>query len=235
MKEKGTTQTANLVTQCVSVMIVIPVMIILVIVVILVLALTGNIKLPRINLNPGQLNSTEYGTACTSTDGKAGLHGTDGLCYTCTKDSSTPFTNPAKKNCGKGTAGVYCCLTTTDYGTACEGSNGKTGLYGTDGRCYTCNVDSSTPFKNPINNNCGGGTGGVYCCGTNKNYGSSCTGSDGRTGLYGTNGDCYTCPVDETVVTNPINNNCGNGVAGVYCCASSNNGEYYYWWYSYSY
>jgi len=57
-------------------------------------------------------------------------------------------------------------------------------------------------------------------------YGASCTGSDGKTGLYGTNGNCYTCSAGATAVTNPINNNCSSGIAGVYCCgtASGNNG-----------
>ncbi|MDP2864546.1 MAG: hypothetical protein Q8N73_02760 [bacterium] len=57
-------------------------------------------------------------------------------------------------------------------------------------------------------------------------YGASCSGSDGKTGLYGTNGDCYTCPAGATAVTNPINNSCSNGIAGVYCCstAGGNNG-----------
>jgi len=56
-------------------------------------------------------------------------------------------------------------------------------------------------------------------------YGASCTSSGGKTGLYGTNGDCYTCS-GGTAVTNPINNNCSNGIAGVYCCgtAGGNNG-----------
>lgn len=55
-------------------------------------------------------------------------------------------------------------------------------------------------------------------------YGTSCTTSDGKTGLYGTNGDCYTCS-EGTAVTNPINNNCSNGIAGVYCCGTTNNGD----------
>jgi len=52
-------------------------------------------------------------------------------------------------------------------------------------------------------------------------YGAACTTSDGKTGLYDTNGDCYTCSVG-TAVTNPINNNCSNGIAGVYCCGTAN-------------
>ncbi len=52
-------------------------------------------------------------------------------------------------------------------------------------------------------------------------YGTSCT-SNGKTGLYGTNGICYTCSAGSNAVTNPINNNCSNGLGGVYCCNSTN-------------
>ncbi|MDP2860148.1 MAG: hypothetical protein Q8N98_00340, partial [bacterium] len=52
-------------------------------------------------------------------------------------------------------------------------------------------------------------------------YGASCT-SDGKTGLYGTNGTCYTCSSGSTAVTNPVNN-CSDGIAGVYCCNNANN------------
>jgi len=55
-------------------------------------------------------------------------------------------------------------------------------------------------------------------------YGAPCTTSEGKTGLYGTNGNCYTCS-DGTAATNPINNNCSNGIAGVYCCGTGNNGD----------
>ena len=55
-------------------------------------------------------------------------------------------------------------------------------------------------------------------------YGASCTSSDGKTGLYGTNGNCYTCSAGATAVTNPINNNCSDGIAGVYCCGTASNG-----------
>jgi len=54
-------------------------------------------------------------------------------------------------------------------------------------------------------------------------YGAPCTTSDGKTGLYGTKGGCYTCSTG-TAVTNPINNNCSNGIAGVYCCGTASNG-----------
>lgn len=50
-------------------------------------------------------------------------------------------------------------------------------------------------------------------------YGTPCTGSSGRTGLYGTNGNCYTCSSNGTAFTSPINNNCSNSTAGVYCCS----------------
>ena len=55
-------------------------------------------------------------------------------------------------------------------------------------------------------------------------YGASCTDSKGGTGLYGTNGTCYTCS-GSTADTNPINNNCSNGIAGVYCCGTNDNGN----------
>jgi len=54
-------------------------------------------------------------------------------------------------------------------------------------------------------------------------YGASCKTSDGETGLYGTNGTCYTCS-EGTAVTNPVNNNCSSGIAGVYCCGTASNG-----------
>lgn len=52
-------------------------------------------------------------------------------------------------------------------------------------------------------------------------FGTSCTDSKGKTGLYGTNGTCYTCS-GSTAVTNPVSNNCSNGIAGVYCCDDGN-------------
>lgn len=56
---------------------------------------------------------------------------------------------------------------------------------------------------------------------TDHQYGVSCTTSEGKTGLYGTNGNCLTCS-DGTAVTNPINDNCSNGIAGIYCCSTTN-------------
>lgn len=53
-------------------------------------------------------------------------------------------------------------------------------------------------------------------------YGTACTTSDGKTGLYGTNETCYTCSADSTAVTSPVNN-CSDGIAGVYCCNAGNN------------
>jgi hypothetical protein len=49
-------------------------------------------------------------------------------------------------------------------------------------------------------------------------FGTSCT-SNGKLGLYGTNGICYTCSSGSNAVTNPKNSNCSNGIAGVYCCS----------------
>jgi len=59
---------------------------------------------------------------------------------------------------------------------------------------------------------------------SNHTYGTSCKTSDGKKGLYGKNGTCYTCS-DGTAVTNPINNNCSNGISGVYCCSSSTSND----------
>lgn len=55
-------------------------------------------------------------------------------------------------------------------------------------------------------------------------YGTSCS-ANGEKGLYGTNGNCYTCSSNSVAVTSPVNN-CSDGVAGVYCCnnAGGNNG-----------
>lgn len=49
-------------------------------------------------------------------------------------------------------------------------------------------------------------------------YGTACT-SDGKKGLYGTNGNCLTCPGGGIAATSPVNN-CSDGIAGVYCCTS---------------
>lgn len=55
-------------------------------------------------------------------------------------------------------------------------------------------------------------------------YGTSCT-SKGKTGLYGTSGNCITCS-DGDAVINPINN-CSDDLAGVYCCnAGVRNNKY---------
>lgn len=49
-------------------------------------------------------------------------------------------------------------------------------------------------------------------------YGTPCTNSKGVTGLYGTNGSCWTCSKGATAFTSPINSNCSDGTGGVYCC-----------------
>ncbi|MFA6437278.1 MAG: hypothetical protein WC242_03875 [Candidatus Paceibacterota bacterium] len=54
----------------------------------------------------------------------------------------------------------------------------------------------------------------------NHTYGAACM-ANGKSGLYGTNGDCYTCS-ESTAHTSRINSNCSNGTAGVYCCTGGN-------------
>ena len=58
----------------------------------------------------------------------------------------------------------------TTYGAPCTTSDGETGLYGTDGSCYTCS--EGTAVKNPTGN-CSGGIAGVYCCGAGTTGGGS--------------------------------------------------------------
>jgi hypothetical protein len=53
-----------------------------------------------------------------------------------------------------------------------------------------------------------------------NSYGSACTNSKGVRGIYGTDGNCYTCSNNGRAVTNP-QGNCSSGEAGVYCCGSS--------------
>jgi len=53
--------------------------------------------------------------------------------------------------------------------------------------------------------------------GEDHQYGASCTGKDGKNGLYGTDVKCYTCSDNGKAVTNPTGN-CSDGIAGVYCC-----------------
>lgn len=55
-------------------------------------------------------------------------------------------------------------------------------------------------------------------------YGSACT-ANGKSGLYGTNGNCYTCSGSGVARTSRINSNCSNGTAGVYCCSGGNNND----------
>jgi hypothetical protein len=57
----------------------------------------------------------------------------------------------------------------------------------------------------------------------NHTYGATCT-ANGKNGLYGTNGDCYTCS-GSTAHTSRINSNCSSGAAGVYCCSGGNNND----------
>ncbi len=50
-------------------------------------------------------------------------------------------------------------------------------------------------------------------------YGSSCT-SSGTLGIYGSNGDCYTCSVGVAVKSPLTGSSCSGGTDGVYCCVT---------------
>jgi hypothetical protein len=84
------------------------------------------------------------------------------------------------------------------YGDPCSGSNGKTGLYGTDGRCWTC-VSAGYAVSNPINNgSCSSSApAGVYCCTGSSGGGSSCnpTGCP-SSAPWLCGGKCYANPED---------------------------------------
>jgi len=54
---------------------------------------------------------------------------------------------------------------------------------------------------------------------TKNTYGTPCS-IEGKNGLYGTDGSCYTCSSGDVAVTSPVNN-CSTGIAGVYCCNNS--------------
>jgi|GEM_PF-1481267 hypothetical protein len=47
------------------------------------------------------------------------------------------------------------------YGASCT-AGGKTGVYGTDKRCYTCSSGAISTRK--LNKNCSSGAAGTYCC-----------------------------------------------------------------------
>ena len=53
---------------------------------------------------------------------------------------------------------------------------------------------------------------------TTHQYGAVCY-SENKKGLYGKDGNCYTCS-SGTATTNPIGN-CSNGISGIYCCGIS--------------
>jgi hypothetical protein len=50
-------------------------------------------------------------------------------------------------------------------------------------------------------------------------YGTGCQ-TGGKKGLYGTDGNCYTCS-GSTATASRTSNNCSAGTAGVYCCAGA--------------
>ncbi len=98
---------------------VIPIIIIILVFAIFALSQNGYIKLPQIDPYFGKTNPVKihtYGASCTTSDGKTGLYGTNGNCYSCSSGSAA--TNPINNNCSSGTAGVYCCGTTS-------GNNGE--------------------------------------------------------------------------------------------------------------
>ena len=97
---------------------VIPIIIIVGIIVVFALSQAGYIKLPKLDFNPGDGGSHQYGAACKTSEGKTGIYGTNGTCYTCSA-GATAVTNPVN-NCSDGIAGVYCCSTT-------GGNNGGNG------------------------------------------------------------------------------------------------------------
>ena len=87
-----------------------PIIVLVAIIAVFALSQAGYIKLPKINLNneePNPVKVHTYGASCTTSEGKKGLYGTNGICYTCS--GSTAVTSPTNNNCSNGTAGIYCC------------------------------------------------------------------------------------------------------------------------------
>jgi len=115
-------------------------------------------------------------------------------------------------------AGCESVSKTHVYGAPCTTSDGDTGIYATNGSCYTCSGDS-TEYTYPINNNCSSGIGGVYCC-KRYVYGAPCTDSQGKTGIYSLSGACATCDSGSTATTSCSGPTCSNNVDGVYCVPS---------------
>jgi len=100
-----------------------PFIVLVVVFAIIALSQMGYIKLPQINPDSEESDTSgesshTYGTPCTS-DGEKGLYGKDGICYTCSE--GTAVTNPINKNCSNGISGVYCCTTTSNGGTNNQG------------------------------------------------------------------------------------------------------------------
>ena len=50
----------------------------------------------------------------------------------------------------------------SNYGQVCDASTGGTGIYGTDGHCYSCS--SGYESTNCASSKCGSSKGGVCCC-----------------------------------------------------------------------
>lgn len=96
----------------------IPLFILLMVVIIFLLSEKGYINLKNLNLSSIQTNKTKpvspthtYGSACTDSQGKKGIYGTNGICYSC---SSGTAQTSAQGNCSSGIAGVYCCTANTN-------------------------------------------------------------------------------------------------------------------------
>lgn len=103
-------------------------------------------------------DTLKYGTPCTR-EGKTGLYGTDGSCYTCSE--GTAVINPTE-NCSNPSAGVYCCGggapsggENTQVSTGCQHcSSGfcwtgrtccpKSAPYECNGYCYRTSNDASS-------------------------------------------------------------------------------------------
>ncbi len=120
---------------------IIPLIIILAIIAIFALSQAGYIKLPKINLDNTTKNHT-YGTSCTNSDGKTGLYGTNGICYTCS-GNGVAVTSPTNNNCSSGTSGVYCCSTGNNY-NGCI-STGCGSMWYCSGSYYIGNQEITVP------------------------------------------------------------------------------------------
>jgi hypothetical protein len=140
-----------------------PAIILIAVFAIFMLSEAGYIKLPKINIDNNVINHT-YGASCKDGNGKTGLYGTNGICYTCS--GSTAVTSPTNNNCSKGTAGVYCC----------SGGNGYDGCISTGcGHMWYC-------------------SGSYYIGGQEINVPGLCFPVHPNTIYHGWTGTCRQCP-----------------------------------------